>query len=194
MYAQLEEEAQQKLKAMKKKRLATWRWRGHKFSRYEGEGTSSSDPRSPCEGEGTSSEGEGTSSAAPIDSSSLNEGLLASMGTSGTINPCRVCTHRVRVYTMNGTQIGLIGVGEGKNKLTFPAHYLVKKALKCKDWIREATANELEQDATWWRFLDFQPKALIHKEGSVAFELQPMGLLGSQMQALEQTPPLPAWV
>ncbi len=49
---------------------------------------------------------------------------------------------RVKVYTMDGTQIGLPGVGEGDNRLTFPRRFLVGDALRARDWIRFATPEE----------------------------------------------------
>ena len=35
------------------------------------------------------------------------------------------CGRRVRVHLLNGTRIGLAGVGEGNERLTFPSHYQV---------------------------------------------------------------------
>ena len=98
----------------------------------------------------------------------------------------RRCTRRVKVYTLSGIQIGLPGVGEGDNKLTFPADWVVAEALGHKNWIRRATVEELQQDAQWWRFAEFEPKALIHCDGSIALEFQPMGLLGDMLTALQE--------
>ena len=52
---------------------------------------------------------------------------------------------RVKVWTMGGTQIGLPGVGEGQNALTFPLKYEVGAALLAPTWFRFATAEEVAQ-------------------------------------------------
>ena len=36
---------------------------------------------------------------------------------------------RIRIYTFGGTQIGIAGVGQGEEALTFPAHWDVKDCL-----------------------------------------------------------------
>ena len=52
---------------------------------------------------------------------------------------------RVTVWTLGGTQIGLPGVGEGQNALTFPLSYTVGDALRAGTWLRFATAEEVSQ-------------------------------------------------
>ena len=103
---------------------------------------------------------------------------------------------RVQVYTPSGVQIGLPGVGEGKLLLTFPARYLVGDAINGKHWVRKATEDEItkeeEEDllcsqspgeAKWWRLAELQPQALIHTNGEIAYNDQPMGLTGNTMTA-----------
>ena len=51
---------------------------------------------------------------------------------------------RVRVFTMEGTQIGLDNMGEGEQKLTFLGDFLVGQALQSNNWVRFATADELK--------------------------------------------------
>ena len=51
-------------------------------------------------------------------------------------------TYRVQVFTFEGVQIGLPGVGEGVNRLTFPAGYVIKDAMDAPIWIRFATEKE----------------------------------------------------
>ena len=43
---------------------------------------------------------------------------------------------RISIYTMNGTQIGLAGVGEGEEALTFPAHWDVQDLFGDPHWIK----------------------------------------------------------
>ena len=50
---------------------------------------------------------------------------------------------RVLVYSMGGTRIGLPGVGEGQNALTFPLKYEIGDALRAPVWLRFATAEEV---------------------------------------------------
>ena len=99
---------------------------------------------------------------------------------------------RVKVYTPSGKQIGIPGVGEGDNKLTFPPSYLVRDALGAT-WIRFATDAERPQSGwpglgTWWRISEFQPTTLIHcgadGAGCVAFPHEKMGRFGDRLQAM----------
>ena len=98
---------------------------------------------------------------------------------------------RVKVFTLKGVQIGLPGVGEGVNRLTFPEGYVIKEALDAPIWIRYATTEEIAQTPVgvhvqWWRELDFTPKAFCHCDGTPAFENQPIGLCGDTITALAQ--------
>ena len=100
-------------------------------------------------------------------------------------------SYRVKVFTLEGVQIGLPGVGEGVNRLTFPAGYVIKQALDAPIWIRFATTEEIAQTpagfhAQWWQELDFKPKAFCHCDGTLAFENQPIGLRGDTITALAQ--------
>ena len=106
---------------------------------------------------------------------------------------------RVKVFTMSGVQIGIPGVGEGDNRLTFPRRYLVGDALQ-NAWIRFATEAEKQEAAksptvsavqTWWRYSEVQPLSLAHCSADglcdeVASPEQHMGLVGNQMLALAQ--------
>ena len=111
---------------------------------------------------------------------------------------------RVKVYSPSGEQIGIAGVGEGENKLTFPTWFLVGDALRATNWIRYATAEECqldkgsrasfateEQKAKWWRISEFKPLSLIHDdvgcESIVAVPEEQMGFWGNRMLALAQT-------
>ena len=70
---------------------------------------------------------------------------------------------RVKVFTIDGAQIGVPDVGEKNtpNILTFPRCFGVGDALRCRPWIRFATDEELAATPSgfvpqWWRELDFQ--------------------------------------
>ena len=93
---------------------------------------------------------------------------------------------RVRVYTTGGTQIGLAALGERSEALAFPAHWNVGIALESKKWARLATAEELAEDPWPLRFLpdEERPSYLVHKDGSVAFGSQCIGLKGDILQAV----------
>ena len=125
---------------------------------------------------------------ASLDTRPLNADLLASMQQGGGARFGRRCTRRVKVYTISGVQIGLPGVGEGDHKLTFPADWSIAEALEQKHWIRWATAEEFQQDAKWWRFIDWAPKALISTEARIMFEFQKMGECGDALTALQKAP------
>ena len=92
-------------------------------------------------------------------------------------------SYRVKVFTSKGIQIGLLGVGEGENRLTFPAGYVIKQALEAPIWIRFATTEEIAQTPAgfleqWWQELEFRPQAFCHCDGTPALENQPIGLRG----------------
>ena len=86
---------------------------------------------------------------------------------------------RVRVWTLGGTQIGLPGVGEGDNRLTFPRHFLVGEALNAgfqHSWLRFATPGEMREDGTWYRIYEHPVRALCYANSQVAPVDEPMGL------------------
>ena len=110
----------------------------------------------------------------------------------GVCSQSFAASYRVKVFTMEGVQIGLPGVGEGVNRLTFPAGYVIKEAMDAPTWIRFATPEEIVQQTPvgfhpqWWREIDFKPKAFCHCNGTPAFENQPIGLYGDIITALAQ--------
>ena len=82
----------------------------------------------------------------------------------------------------SGTIIGLAGVGEGDEQLTFPAHFRVGDALR-DHWIRRATP---EDDTTKWYVVltpEEQPKSLVYQNGAVASSDYPIGLGGPDVTA-----------
>ena len=96
---------------------------------------------------------------------------------------------RVKVYTTGGTQIGLPGVGENANRLTFPRNWLVKDALQetFATWIRFSTHEELsESPEQWWQVSEVQPQFLAHCDGCRAWPEHEMGLVGLTMTASTQ--------
>ena len=109
----------------------------------------------------------------------------------GVCSQSFAASYRVKVFTLEGVQIGLPGVGEGVNRLTFPAGYVIKQALDAPIWIRFATSGEMAETpagfhAQWWREIDFKPKAFCHCDGTPAFETQRIGLRGDTITALAQ--------
>ena len=114
---------------------------------------------------------------------------------------------RVKVFTPNGEQIGIEGVGEGNNLLTFPRKSLVGDALG-QTWLRFSTEKERQEEegtpaamhlwpaqtSSWWRISEFQPQSLIHcgkdGEGFVATPEQEMGLIGDRMHAVAHASPV----
>ena len=98
---------------------------------------------------------------------------------------------RVKVFNMNGIKIGLAGLGQGDDQLTFPARYPVGDALNGQIWIRKASQQELADDPQWWIFSETQPTDLIHANGSLAFRDDPIGLLGTTLTAIVTTKPKP---
>ena len=96
---------------------------------------------------------------------------------------------RVKVYTTGGTQIGLAGVGENANRLTFPRNWRVGTALhESSAWIRFSTHEELsESPEQWWQVSEVQPQFLAHCDGCRAWPEHEMGLVGLTMTASIQT-------
>ena len=95
---------------------------------------------------------------------------------------------RVRAYTLDGVQVGLADVGEGNQRLTFPACYLVGDALRApaQHWVRFASAEEEAQTGRWYAPAGFQPAALLYENGVVAAPLWPIGLEGCKVSVLAQ--------
>ena len=118
------------------------------------------------------------------DMSALNPELLGQMVQGqGVCSQFFPASYRVKVFTSKGIQIGLLGVGEGENRLTFPAGYVIKQALEAPIWIRFATTEEIAQTPAgfleqWWQELEFRPQAFCHCDGTPALENQPIGLRG----------------
>ena len=95
-------------------------------------------------------------------------------------------TTRIAVYDMSGTQIGLSGVGEHEQRLTFPARYLVGDALAASNWIRFASNEEQAQTLTWWAFARTRPACILYANGVVAAHDMPIGFDAEYVTALAQ--------
>ena len=93
---------------------------------------------------------------------------------------------RVQAYTVAGVKCCLAGLGEGCNRLTFPASYEVRAALAASTWVREATEAERAEDSRWWRFLEFVPRTIVHSNGALATDDEPVGLEGTTIEVLAQ--------
>ena len=98
---------------------------------------------------------------------------------------------RVKIFTLVGTQVGIIGLGEnlpcGDERLTFPAHMVVEDILEYEhhNWIRRATEEELINDPTWYRPAPFRPACLVFEDASYAQRFQCIGLKGDTVTAIE---------
>ena len=121
----------------------------------------------------------------------LTTEVLATFGTRYS----RICGNskdrRVRVHLPNGTRIGLAGVGEGDERLTLPSHFQVGEALESPHWIRFAEPSD--GTSKWYVILDPDraPKAIVYKDGTAAFEGQPIGMKGEWAIARIQPPTQP---
>jgi hypothetical protein len=124
------------------------------------------------------------------NSFSMTELSHALVAEPGFISPCK---YRVKIFTLAGTQVGIIGVGEnlprGDERLTFPAHMGVANILKYEqhNWIRRATEEELINDPTWYRPAPFRPACFVFIDGSFAQHFQCIGLRGDTVTAMEMS-------
>ena len=97
---------------------------------------------------------------------------------------------RVRAYTLDGVQVGLAGVGEGDQRLTFPAGCIVGDALRAPAayWLRFASAEEEAQTGRWYAPAGFQPAAVVYENGTLADSVWPIGLEGCTVSVMAQVP------
>ena len=102
-------------------------------------------------------------------------------------------TRRITIHTAGGTQIGLAGVGEGEERLTYPEHWTVQDCLNASDanWIRfpteeERQAIQVDDPSQWWQRLeqDMVPRSFLYCNSTVAEPPQPLGLHGDELQAV----------
>ena len=100
---------------------------------------------------------------------------------------------RIRIYTFGGTQIGLAGVGQGEEALTFPAHWDVQDCLVAPSlhWIRFSTPEEKQETPAgftpmWWRHLEEEhvPIRFVYSNGTVAEPGMPLGMYGTVVHAV----------
>ena len=83
---------------------------------------------------------------------------------------------RVIVWTVAGTQIGIAGVGEEDDRLTFPRRLLAGNTLNTECWHRFASPDEMRQDGKWYRIYEHPVRALCYANGEIAGADEPMGL------------------
>lgn len=102
------------------------------------------------------------------------------------IQVCEYSTTRVKVYDLSGTQIGLPGMGEDKQRLTFPAKFRVQAALSSGPWVQFATAEEEKVMGNWWAIAKTQPASIIFASGDIASSDLPIGFETGQVTALSQ--------
>ena len=76
--------------------------------------------------------------------------------------------------------------GLGITALTFPRSFRVGKALQAELWIRRATIAETEQDPTWYRRLNYKPRSIIHSNGAIGTDDEPIGMITLNVTVLAQ--------
>ena len=80
---------------------------------------------------------------------------------------------RVKAYNLNGDRVGVAGVGEGAQRLTFPSKLTVDRILGFQHWIKEAPAG----GPKWYEILgDWKPSRIVFINGTVANPEDPVGM------------------
>ena len=89
---------------------------------------------------------------------------------------------RIRAYNINGERIGVAGVGEGNQRLTFPAKLRVGTVLGFYHWIKVAPPGSQK----WYvEMEDWRPKAVIFKDGRLAVPDDPIGKEGEEVTIVD---------
>ena len=89
---------------------------------------------------------------------------------------------RIRAYNINGERIGVAGVGEGDQRLTFPAKLRVETVLGFNHWIKEAPAGSQK----WYvQMGDWRPKTVIFEDGRMAVPEDPIGMKGETVTTVD---------
>ena len=92
---------------------------------------------------------------------------------------------RVKAYNLNGDRVGVEGVGEGAQRLTFPFKLTVDRILGFQQWIKEAPAGA----PTWHELLgDWKPTSIVFINGNVAFPEDPVGMCGDTVWIVDTKP------
>ena len=95
---------------------------------------------------------------------------------------------RVRAYTVEGLHVGPRDIGEGDERLTFPAKLLVRDALGLGDWVRFASEEEQNLSGEWWAPAGFRPVAIVWADGNIADSMARIGLWGNRVTVLAKHP------
>ena len=83
---------------------------------------------------------------------------------------------RIWAYNVNGERIGVAGVGEGDQRLTFPAKLRVEQVLGFHHWIKASQPGAEK----WYVVMgDWRPKAIVFEDGRLAAPDDPIGMGGS---------------
>ena len=89
---------------------------------------------------------------------------------------------RIRAHNINGERIGVAGVGEGDQRLTFPAKLRVETVLGFNHWIKEAPPGSQK----WYvQMGDWRPKAVIFEDGRMAVPEDPIGMKGETVTIVD---------
>ena len=89
---------------------------------------------------------------------------------------------RIRAYNLNGERIGVAGVGEGDNRLTFPAKLKVETILGFDHWIKLAPPGSEK----WYTPMDnWCPRAVIFEDDRMAIPEDPIGMKGDTVTIID---------
>ena len=88
----------------------------------------------------------------------------------------------IRAYNVNGERIGVAGVGEGDQRLTFPAKLRVEQVLGFHQWIKASQPGAEK----WYVVMgDWRPKAIVFEDGRLAAPDDPIGMGGRTVTVID---------
>ena len=89
---------------------------------------------------------------------------------------------RVRAYNIHGERLGVAGVGEGDQRLTFPSRLKVEQVLGFDHWIKAAPPGAEK----WYELLGtWRPRLVVFKNGCIGNPEDPIGMKGDTVTVLD---------
>ena len=89
---------------------------------------------------------------------------------------------RVEAYNVHGDRVGVVDVGEGVHRLTFPSHLKVEQVLGFDHWVKRAPPGS----AKWYEHLDtWRPRVVVFKNNCIANPEDPIGMKGNAVTVLD---------
>ena len=89
---------------------------------------------------------------------------------------------RVRAYNIHGERLGVAGVGEGDQRLTFPSRLRVEQVLGFDHWIKAAPPGAEK----WYELLGtWRPRVVVFQNGCIANPEDPIGMKGDTVTVLD---------